>query len=46
VEDAENYQRSGYSETLKTLSGVIEAEPFTSIFEVSDSGFNQSKTAF
>ena len=41
-EDAEAYQQTGYPETLKTLSGVIDAVPVTSIFEVSDNGFNQS----
>jgi hypothetical protein len=39
-EDAENYQRTGYLETLKMLSEVIEAEPTTSIFEVSNSASN------
>jgi hypothetical protein len=34
-EDAETYQLTGYPETLKTLSAVIDAEPATSIFEVS-----------
>ena len=33
-EDAENYERTGYPETLRTLSAVIDAEPVTSIFEV------------
>jgi hypothetical protein len=42
-EDAETYERIGYPETLKTLSAVINAEPVTSIFEVSDSGSKQSK---
>ena len=45
-EDAETYQQTGYPETLKTLTGVIDAEPVTSIFEVSDDGFNQSKNPF
>ena len=41
-EDAEIYERLGFPETLKSLSAVIDAEPVTSIFEVSASGFNQS----
>ncbi|HEY8559204.1 MAG TPA: hypothetical protein VIL74_02290 [Pyrinomonadaceae bacterium] len=45
-EDAEAYQRTGYSETLKTLSEVIDAEPVTSIFEASGDGFNQSGKTF
>src|SRR5690349_17971084 len=36
-EDAENYERTGYPETLRFLSAVLDAEPETSIFEVSDS---------
>jgi len=40
--DAEIYQRTAYPETLKMLSGVLDAEPATSIFEVADSGFSQS----
>jgi hypothetical protein len=42
-EDAETYERKGYPETLKTLFTLLDAEPVTSIFEVSYSGFNQSK---
>jgi hypothetical protein len=42
-EDAEIYQRTGYPETLKMLYGLIDSEPVTSIFEISDSGFNRSK---
>ncbi|HEY0772051.1 MAG TPA: hypothetical protein VGD31_17110 [Sphingobacteriaceae bacterium] len=45
-EDAETYERIGYPETLKSLSAVIDAEPVTSIFEVSDSGLKQGKKAF
>jgi hypothetical protein len=45
-EDAETYQQTGYPETLKTLSGLIDAEPVTSIFEVFDNGFNRSKKNF
>jgi len=45
-EDAETYQRTGYLETLKTLFGIIDADPVTSIFEVSDDGFSQSKITF
>lgn len=42
-EDAETYQRTGYPQTLEMLLEVIEAEPVTSIYEASDSGFNQRK---
>ena len=42
-EDAEIYQRDGYPETLKTLYGLTDSEPVTSIFEVSDSGIERSK---
>ena len=45
-EDAEAYERIGYPETLKTLSEIIDAEPVTSIFEVSDDGFDQNKITF
>ena len=37
-DDAENYERTGYPETLRLLSAVLDAEPETSIFEVPDSG--------
>jgi hypothetical protein len=45
-EQAETYQQTGYPETLKTLSGVLDAEPVTAIFEVSDAGFKQSQKPF
>lgn len=35
-EDAEIYQQQGYPETLKILSGVMDAVPVTSIFEFSE----------
>jgi hypothetical protein len=41
-EDAENYERTGYLETLKTLSALMNDKPATSIFQVSDSGINRS----
>jgi hypothetical protein len=46
MEDAETYQRTGYPETLKSLSGVLDAEPVTSIFEVSDAGSDRSRKPF
>lgn len=42
-EDAEIYQRDGYSETLKILYGLTASEPVTSIFEVSDSEIKASR---
>lgn len=32
-EDAEAYQRTGYLEVIKTLSGLVVENPVTSIFE-------------
>ncbi|HEY8560369.1 MAG TPA: hypothetical protein VIL74_08320 [Pyrinomonadaceae bacterium] len=42
-EDAKNYQRDGYPQTLKILRGLIGSEPATSIFEVSDSKIQASR---
>jgi hypothetical protein len=46
IEEAETYRRTGYPETLKTLSEVLDAEPVTSILEVSEAGFKRSQKPF
>jgi heme-degrading monooxygenase HmoA len=40
-EDAEAYNRTGYSEVLKALSNVIVGTPTVEIFEVATSSFNK-----
>lgn len=42
-EDAEIYQQTGYRETLKMLSGVLDAEPVTSIFEAPGSSLDRNR---
>jgi hypothetical protein len=40
-EDAEAYNRTGYPEVLKALSGVVEGTPKVQTFEVSNSTFHK-----
>jgi hypothetical protein len=41
-EDAETYHRTAYLDVMETLSEVVCAPPITSIFEVSNSAFDQA----
>jgi heme-degrading monooxygenase HmoA len=44
-EDAEAYNRSGYSELLKTLLSVLDGTPAVKTFEVANSTFHKAAAA-
>ena len=44
-EDAEQYNRTGYPEVLKTLSNVIDGTPTVKTFEFANSTFHKTAVA-